>query len=302
MKLVMGIVLALATCGEPPRPETPEDVVRAREEAVRIVRVSDGQDVSEETMLAELAAARVIYIGERHGRATDHAFEHRMLRELLSRDPSLGVGMEMIQSPYQSVLNTWSDGDIDETNLRRDVEWDSRWGHDFSVYRPIFEFIRARHVRAYALNAPSEITRAVARDGLDSLDEERRAALPMLNVGNDLHRGLVMGALGDHAETMSAERLENMYTAQVIWDETMARGVAEALEGENAPGRLLVFAGRMHIQAGLGIPSRAANRGAQPFLTVLTADEESDDLRELLAAQPPAADFIWVVDPDREID
>lgn len=295
-------MFAVATCGEQPRAQTAEDVVRAQGGAVRILRVRDGEEIGEEIMMGDLARAKVVYLGERHDRATDHAMQHRILRDLYSRDPSLGIGLEMLQTPSQPVLSQWVNGDLDEMALRRDAEWDTRWGHDFALYRPILEFIRARHVRAYALNAPQEITRVVARDGIEALDEEQRASLPTLNTGDVMHRGLVMGALGEHAGEMSDERLERMYTAQVIWDETMARSVVEAMEGEDAPPRLIVLAGRLHVQGGLGIPQRAALAEAQPYRIVLAVDEDSDEIESLLHADPPSADYLWVVDAGDEIE
>jgi hypothetical protein len=155
--------------------------------------------------------------------------QHRIFSELYQRDPTIGVGFEMFQTPFQNVLDDWTAGRIDETTLRRESEWDERWGFDFRLYRPILEFVRTRHIPAYALNAPQEITRTVGRDGVAGLSEEQRAGLPVLDLSNEEHRALVTEALGEHATDMSEERFEAMYTAQVIWDETMARSVKTAM-------------------------------------------------------------------------
>ncbi|NIW30062.1 MAG: hypothetical protein GWN25_23780, partial [Actinobacteria bacterium] len=87
--------------------------------------------------------------------------------------------------------------------------------------------------------------------------------------------------------------LERYYTAQVVWDETMAERVAEAIERADAPSRLVVLAGAMHVRAGLGIPSRAARRGATPYRIVLVAHDD-DELEALMEADPPPADYVWL--------
>ena len=299
IKGTFALIFAMATCGNQPRAETPEDIVRHRLEPVQILRVDTGEAISEDAMISDLAGARVVYLGERHDRATDHSMQHRIFSELYHRDPTIGVGFEMFQTPFQNVLDDWSAGRIDETTLRREAEWDERWGFDFRLYRPILEFVRTRHVPAYALNAPQEVTRTVGREGVEALSEEQRADLPVLDLSNEEHRALVSDALGDHAENMSEERFESMYTAQVIWDETMARSVKRALEGDDSPSRLIVLAGEMHLRGGLGIPERA---DTEPYRIVLTADaSDSDTIEAILESNPPAATYLWLVDAEAEI-
>ena len=73
------------------------------------------------------------------------------------------------------------------------------------LYRPILEFVRSRGVPTFALNAPKEWTRAVARGGLDAISDEQRAELPELELTDDEHRALVREALQSH-HGMSTER------------------------------------------------------------------------------------------------
>ena len=289
------VVLLVATCGPQDPPDTADDVVRERAPAERIVALDDGEVVTEAAMLTDLERARVIYVGEVHDEAVDHAVEYRILRFLHARHPSIALGMEMFQYPYQPVLDEWTAGRLDETNLRRRSEWDQRWGFDYAFYRPIFEWTRSNGIPLVALNAPTEVTRTVASEGLRGLSPEQRAELPPLDLEDAAHRALVLEALGGHHHgSEDPEALERFYTAQVIWDETMAERVAEALERSDAPSRMVVFAGRMHVEAGLGIPNRAARRGASPYRTVLVAHDE-DELEALEESDPPAADYAWLI-------
>jgi uncharacterized iron-regulated protein len=258
--------VALVACA--PRAEAPAPGT--------FLRPPDAQAVTFEQVVADLLEARVVYVGERHDEPADHALQHRIIEALHQRDPSLAVGMEMFQEPYQQVLDAWVAGHIDEAELLAGTEYRQRWGYDFGHYRPILEHARQHRVPLVALNAPAELTRAVARQGLAGLDEDARAVLPEVDLDDAAHRALVMDALAAHADDMGEEALERYYEAQVLWDETMAERVARTLAGPGAPHRMVVLAGSMHVRAGLGIPERAARRGAGPYRVVLVADRDAD--------------------------
>lgn len=240
-----------------------------------MIDLRSGREVGFDAMIDDLAGARAVYVGEQHDRPHDHRVQRDVFAALVARDRAWALGLEMVQRPFQPTLERWTAGEIDEAALRQGVEWEERWGFDFAPYRPLFELARDRGLRVVALNAPRELTREVARGGLDGLSDSQRAALPELDLEVAAHRALVAEALEGH-DGMTEERLQRFYEAQVVWDETMA----EAVASEVAAGRrIVVLAGGMHVVRGLGIPSRAARRGAAPFRIVLPAvagDEDGD--------------------------
>ncbi len=291
--LHVSLCCLLFACGlnqEPPR--TAEGVVREMREADRILDLrANGEEIDEETLFAALRTVSVVYLGERHDEPLDHSMQQRVLRGLLSHDPSLAVGLEMVQHPYQRHLDDWVAGNLDENALKARVEWDSRWGHDFALYRPIFELARSRQLPMVALNARTEVTRAVGRGGLESLSESHRAEVPELDLSDTRHREMVLAAMGAGAHHGDPDHL---YAAQVIWDETMASHVAGVMRAGTS--RMVVLAGAMHLRGGLGIPRRAARRGAEPFKVVLTADHDAD-IEAIVAERPAVADYLWVHAP-----
>lgn len=212
----------------------------------------------------ELLAARAIYVGESHDSAEDHEHQLAVIRGIYARDPSLAIGMEMFQRPFQGALDQYVAAEIDEPALLAATEWQTRWNIDFALYRPILEFARVHRVPVIALNARRELTRAIAREGLDALGPELRAELPELDTSDAEHRAMVTEALGGH-DGMDPARLERFYLAQLTWDESMAESVARTMSDPSAPRRIVVLAGRMHVEQGLGIPRRAARRGIAPW-------------------------------------
>lgn len=238
-----------------------------------MIATSSGARLSLGELAAALDGVRVVYVGERHDQRADHDAQRAVIAALLARDPSLGIGMEMFQRPYQAPLDAWVAGTIDEAELLRATEWEARWSLDFALYRPILGLARDHRLPVRALNARTELTRAIAREGMDALAPELRAELPEIDADDGAHRAMVMDALSEHPGLEPARR-ERFYSAQLVWDETMAASVAAALAAPGAPARLVVLAGRMHVQAGLGIPRRAARRGAEPFRVLLPLEED----------------------------
>lgn len=244
-------------------------------EPVRIVDLRTGRDASFESMVSDLLQARAIYLGEEHDREDHHELQAAVLRAVHRRDPSLAVGMEMFQRPTQPALDAYVSGAIDLDEMLRRTEWDERWGFDAEMYAPVLEHARAHHLPLVALNAPRVVTRTIARQGVDGLAEEQRRALAELDLSDARHRAMVEEALGSHGG-MAPDMLERFYTAQVVWDETMAETVARTLTAPGAPRRMVILAGRMHVLEGLGIPRRAGRRGARPWRVVLPVSSEDD--------------------------
>ena len=288
------VVVGFAGCLKPAQdlPTTPESVVRDKAKPMKIIDTATGETVELEAFYSALRTKRVVYVAERHDNAKDHGVQFSVLRAMHRADPTIAVGFEMFQTPFQPSLDAWTRGELDENALRRRTEYDDRWGFDYSLVRPLLEYTRAHRIAAVALNAPREITRAVAEAGLGSLREAERALLPELDLLNAEHRAMVVPFLQAHFEdgdsADAGAQLERLYTAQVIWDETMARSVADSLERGHA--KTVAFAGRMHVARGLGIPSRAARRGATPFATVMPVDES--ELQEHVKTK--SADYLWV--------
>lgn len=268
--------LALVACGGPTRPsEHPEAIVEPRYED------ADGNTLTLERVVARLTNLRVVYVGERHDRASDHAMQDALHARLRPR----AVGFEMFQAAAQSILDDYVAREIEEATMLERAEWETRWGHDFAFYRPILERAREDGSALLALNAPRELTRAIGRGGLSSLTEEQRASLPELDLEVPAHRARFVEAMGEHPD-LTPERIERYYTAQVVWDESMASVVAAHVADPDA-APLLVLAGTMHVLRD-AIPARAVRRTEHAYAIVIPLDEEE------LAEERPDADIVAV--------
>jgi len=278
-------------------PQTVDAVVRTEADARELVDGHTGESMSLDAFLGVLRTHEVVYVGERHDRAEDHAVQNTILHRLHRDEPSLAIGMEMFQTPFQDPLDSWSAGRIDETVLRRDTEYDERWGYDFALYRPMLEFARNHGLEVVALNAPREVAHAVAMTGVEGLDPDLAASLPELDLDDPDHRALFDLAFDIAEHGGSEEMVDRFYQAQVVWDETMGSRVAETLARSDGPAQMIVFAGRVHVHGGLGIPDRAAKRGAKSYAVVLPVTESELESELEKPAEDRAADFFWVTGP-----
>ncbi len=224
-------------------------------------------------ILPQLAARRVVFVGETHTRPEDHGVELEVIQGLYARDPNLAIGVEFFQQPFQQYLDAYVAGKLDERGLLRKTEYYKRWGYDFRLYAPILRFAREHHLPLIALNVPEEITSKVGRKGLESLTAAERASLPTTLDDSDPHyRARLKEIFGAHPHGPGLP-FERFLSVQVIWDEGMAERAALCLL-EHPQRRLVVLAGSGHIAYGTGIPRRMARRIEVPYAIVLTGPEQ----------------------------
>lgn len=271
--LALGFALVIGCAGSTAEPTTPDekplgpDVVQ--QSKLPLSFRLHGANASEEAVLAYLGAARAVCIGESHDDPHHHYAQLELTRSLLETRAgrSSAVGFEMFQTPFQRALDAYRVSG-NAASLVEQSEFESRWGYGFAYYAPLLEVGRAAGAELLALNAPRELTKAVARGGVDALSSEQRALLPELDLANAEHRAFFESAMGMRfdGETRDSPHggmsLDDLYAAQVTWDETMA-GVGAEWLAHHPDGLLIVIAGSAHCQK-TAIPLRIERRGAGP--------------------------------------
>jgi uncharacterized iron-regulated protein len=281
--LAIGLLAAVAACSvtRPDRP--PESAPAAPEPARRMIIDSAGNPVAWDDMLADLAATRVVYVGERHTSAAHHAAQLEILRALHAHHPDLVIGMEMFDRSYQTVLDRWSAGELDEAEFLRRTHWYANWRFDYALYRPILEYARAHRLPVVALNLPFNIPPKVRVGGIGHLSGYEKGFLPArVDTSNEAHRAYVRQIFQQHDFRSD---FEDFYLAQCVWEDVMAESVAARL----GSGHMLVLAGNGHIQFKYGIPDRAFALTGQPFRTIVLS---SPGERQT----PGIADYVWTTE------
>ncbi len=246
-----------------------------------------------------MAQARVVYLGETHDSAIDHERQLQAIQQLHRQNPRIILAMEMFQRPYQSVLDRYRTGELSEQELVDRTEYKTRWGFPWELYAPIVRFSQTHQIPVIALNTPTEVTRKVGRKGLDSLTWADRRFIPPVSeivVGPTAYRDRLAKWYGEmHQGKGNSEGLTRFFQAQVLWDETMADGIARAVK-RYPRHQILVLVGQGHLLYGDGIPDRVmrrlANQAGFSQVTVLLDPDPSLPRREPVTNHP-IADWIW---------
>jgi uncharacterized iron-regulated protein len=248
-----------------------KDSAAAGETAVQNPVVANSRHAA---ILKALSQAQIIYLGETHDSVADHQAQLQIIQALVGQGKRVAIAFEMFQRPFQPVLDRYSAGEIDSATLVKDSQYNERWGFDWSLYEPIVSYGKAQNLPLLAANTPQEITRQVARQGLESLDTLAMAQIPPLNEidrSNQDYRNFVAQAFsGFHGHgnphgtaTQDPEQMqqsfERFFSAQLLWDETMAETVAN-YHRKHPDQTIVVLAGQGHIIHGWGIPERVVRR------------------------------------------
>lgn len=229
----------------------------------QITRGASQQRVERQNLFAHLGRARVIYLGETHDSEADHKAQLEILQTLYRQNPNLAIGLEMFQRPFQPVLDRYISGELTEVEMLEQSEYSQRWGFPWSLYAPILRFAKENRLPLIALNTPIEVTRKVARMGLESLTTAERQYIPPiteLDLSNSTYRAQLQAIYTKfHKGSSNSQDFERFWQAQVLWDETMAAAIVAYLKA-NPQRQVVVLAGHGHIADGYGIPSRVARR------------------------------------------
>ncbi len=234
-------------------------------------------------VVSKISSARVVYVGETHDSYADHLTQLEIIKRLHAENPSIAIGMEQFQQPFQDVLDRYIRGELDEKGLIRNSEWMERWRFDYRLYRPILTFARDNRIPVIALNIPKEIVAQVSEKGIDGLSEDEMKQIPSeIDDSDQEYRKRLKKIYEGHAHK-GKNGFEGFMQVQLLWDESMADRAAEYLRA-NPERQLIVLAGAGHLMYGSGIPQRVSRRVEGERYIILPTGETPID--------PEAGDFL----------
>ncbi len=179
----------LAACGGSyPRAAAPARGVAAAGLPYEVLDARTGRQVDKAAFWTAIGGARAVCIGEEHPNPHHHWVQLEVVSHLAALPRPFAVGMEMVQRPFQGVLDDYAAGRIEAAALESRTGWADRWGYDFAMYQPILATAVAHHATLLALNASKELVKKVSHAGIDKLDAADRALLPELKLDDAKHR------------------------------------------------------------------------------------------------------------------
>jgi uncharacterized iron-regulated protein len=207
--------------------------------------------VAIEPLVAELARARYVLLGERHDNPDHHRVQATLVRALVAAGRRPAVAFEMFTTDDEpAIARHLAAAPRDAAGLGNAVDWKRSGWPDWAYYQPIAQAALDAGLPVVAANIPQATARALARG--------QRAALPD---GIAARYGLDQPMPGGAQAALSAEihrahcgqvpatRLEGMVLAQRARDAMLAERMVTA-ERDGA----VLIAGTGHVRGDRGVP------------------------------------------------
>jgi uncharacterized iron-regulated protein len=223
-----------------------------------------------EAMLADLARADVILVGEQHDDPNTHRLEAAVLQGLLRRRVTLTVSLEMFERDVQGTLDAYLAGSIDEEAF---LKASRPWPRYRTDYRALVEMARAHAWPVVASNIPRRLASDVAKGGPAALakatSDEPALIARSVQCPLDAYFDRFSATMNAHpapgTEKKSEEErratAERYYLSQCLKDETMAESIVAAFERQTrGPGAIVHYNGAFHSDFGGGVAERVRRR------------------------------------------
>lgn len=267
-----------------------------------------GQVVDGDQILNLVKSGTVLIASELH----DHEAHHQNQRDLLVKFSGasfpISVGMEFFSYPDQAFVDGYVSGQTDEATFLKQIKWDGSpnflpllspfkssgfigglfemfKNFSFDFYRFQVRFSGFHQGRTLALNFPRELSGKVSKGGLDALSPAEKAMMPP-----DFARGAASyferfhEIMKDHAKE---EQIQNYFTAQSLWDDTMAWRAATHMAA-HPTDLLMIIVGDFHVAYQDGLVNRLKARGVNNIVSISQID----------TSQMSAADRMAEIMPD----
>ncbi len=210
------------------------------------------------TEIIELSKGKdYILIGEGHKSIGDHKAQQQLLSALSTTEAPPAIGLEMVAVDMQPILDDFGKGQVEIDDLEEELQWETKWGYSYSLFRGLFEIANRNSLPIAGLNVPTRITKKITKEGIDGLSDEEKVFLPteivppsnaqvaFLDMIYSQHSGL---------QSDNATQRERFFQVQSIWDSKMAEEAVRLRKQYDWP--VLIVAGGGHVENGWGIARR----------------------------------------------
>jgi uncharacterized iron-regulated protein len=253
----------------------------------RIVATDSQTMVDEATLMAAVAAADIVLLGENHGNEDHHRLQARIVDAM--GVTVNGVVFEMIDASQQeTVVIHLQRNPGDTRGLGPALAWSESGWPDWTLYEPIAAAAVAEDGLIVAGNlAPASVDELMTK-GLSALDPElvERSGLadPLTP---DLQGRLIATIDEAHCGFAPAELLPAMVGVQRARDALMA----ERLETFKGRGKSVLIAGAEHVRRDWGVPYYLARLAPEAKVVSIAFREVDERFVEPTADLP--YDFVW---------
>jgi uncharacterized iron-regulated protein len=310
--LVLGALLLGACAATPPAkqtaalpaatsPRTPRVAPEAwltkldRDNALvgRVWDVKGNTFVDPQALLVRLGQARFVLVGERHDNPDHHRLQARVVDALARTGRAPAVVFEMLDISQQGLLEQYrASPGASAVGLGTALGWERTSWPPFREYEPIFAVAFARQLPIGAGNLPQVDAKALVKQGISALSNERVKELRLDEpFPAALEASLLDELRASHCGQLPESLLGPMALAQHARDAQMAK----VLLAVGAKDGAVLIAGGGHARLDRGVPYHLARATPGVSVTSLVLREvrhDDTDAKAYVAEEGPF-DFVW---------
>jgi len=253
------------------------------------------QIVTIDKIVADVAAADVLFFGEEHNDSAGHYLENKIFRALHGAyGNNLALSMEMFEADGQLGLNEYLAGKIDESRFSKDV----RLWTNYKDYRPMIEYSKQNKIPVIAANPPRRYVTMVSRRGmisLDSLSHEAKKFLPKLPYDTLTGRyrekffAIMKGSPGGENP--------RVYHSQSLWDAGMGNNIYKFLK-KNKGKKIFHCVGGFHTEEKLGTAAQLLMRNKKLKILNIASFSDKSFSNPDWEKESYRGDYIIITNPD----
>lgn len=244
--------------------QNPVHTVKSKE---GIFSLKQAKNIDLQDLVKEVEHYPVIFVGDHHDTEKTHTFFNDFLQSLANEGYKLHLANEWFRLDNNDLLKLYTDNIIGSDKLKEYRDWDNFTKHRWGLVAPLYESVKKSGGKLYGINISKKDRKKISLKMFAMMDSEEKSFYDNLDLNVPAHKSLVMpffkncDKMTHHHKNKSAESCQNrMYRVQVAWDTYMATQSAKLAKEviKTKKDKLIVFAGSMHMEYGLGIPLRFA--------------------------------------------
>jgi len=219
----------------------------------RIWQPATGRFVDEATVVASLAGADFIVLGEVHDNPDHHLLQARLLRAVTAAGRRPALAFEMLTTDQQPVVDAALSGaPRDPDALGKAVDWaHSRWP-EFKYYRPIVAAGLEVGLPIVAANLPRKQMSEIISKGREALDDALKVRLAREEPLPDATLAELREEMKEsHCGALPDEMVDPMVLGQRARDARMAERMVTA----GAERGAVLITGNGHARTDRGVPA-----------------------------------------------
>lgn len=119
--------------------------------------LSPFQESSHRELLLKISNASIVFVGDYHTFEQSQKNLIRIIRSLVKLRIPFQLGVELVQSKNQSILDAFLNHYITEMEFLELIDYHSSWEFPWTHYRSIFELAKKHQIKLIALNSPGNL-------------------------------------------------------------------------------------------------------------------------------------------------